>query len=119
MPVFTDQRPHLIQGLDLVTFLKGLREASRRKCGPGQFFCLNCRQPQTPADGMVHYQPISPSRGALIGMCPACETLMRRFVSRARLAAVASEFNIQIMHREESLMDTSMPRLNGHFKDED
>jgi hypothetical protein len=43
LPVFTDQRPHLIQGGDLVSFLKGRREAKRRSCGPGQFFCLKCR----------------------------------------------------------------------------
>jgi hypothetical protein len=37
LPVFTDQRPHLIQGGDLVSFLKGRREAKRQSCGPGQF----------------------------------------------------------------------------------
>jgi hypothetical protein len=40
LPVFTDHRPHLIQGGDLVSFLKGRREAKRQSCGPGQFFCL-------------------------------------------------------------------------------
>jgi excisionase family DNA binding protein len=53
LPVMTDRRPHLIHGAELVAFLKHQREARRRKCEPGQFFCLKCRQPQTPAAGMV------------------------------------------------------------------
>jgi hypothetical protein len=95
LPVFTDQRPHLIQGGDLVVFLKGRREANRQKCGPGQFFCLKCRRPQAPADGMVDYEPSTAARGTLVGICPACETLMYRFVSQARLAAIARHFNVQ------------------------
>jgi hypothetical protein len=94
LPVMTDRRPHLIHGAKLVAFLKHRREARRRKCEPGQFFCLKCRQPQTPAAGMVDYQPVSTARGVLVGMCPLCETLMRRFVSRARLPTVAAEFDL-------------------------
>ena len=115
LPVFTDQRPHLIQGRDLVAFLKGRREATRQPCGPGKFFCLKCRQPQTSAEGMVDYQPITSQRGVLTGICPICETLMRRFVSQAQLSAVSREFNLQVGHREESLKDTAMPGLNCHF----
>lgn len=68
---------------------------------------------------MVEYQPISPSRGALVAICPVCETLMRRFVTQARLAAIAREFNVQIEHREQSLRDTATPGLDCDFKDED
>jgi hypothetical protein len=118
LPAFTDQRPHLIQGGDLVSFLKGRRAARRQHCGPGQFFCLKCRQPRTSAQGMVDYRLIIPSRGVLMGMCPVCATLMHRFVSQARLAAVSREFNVQVEPRQESLKDTAMPRLNCHFTDE-
>ncbi len=119
LPVMTDRRPHLIQGAELVAFLKRRREARRRKCGPGQFFCLKCRQPQSPAAGMVDYQAISTSRGALVGICPVCETLMRRFVSRVRLNVVARESGLQIAHRQEGLKNTATPVLNCHFRDED
>jgi excisionase family DNA binding protein len=78
---FTDQRPYLIQGGDLATFLQERRAASRRKCGPGQFYCLKCRRPQKSAEGMVDYKPMTASRGALVGICPGCGTLMRRFIT--------------------------------------
>ena len=54
---FTDQRPHLIQGGDLVACLQGA--ASKRRCGPGQFYCVKCRQPQRSAEGMVDYEPVT------------------------------------------------------------
>jgi hypothetical protein len=119
LPAFDEQRPHLIQGGDLVGFLKARREARRRRCGPGQFFCLKCREPRTSAEGMVDYQPLTASRGAFVGMCPVCETMMHRFVSRARLAAVAKEFSVQIRGLQESLDDTGLPALNCAFEDKD
>jgi excisionase family DNA binding protein len=119
LPVMTDRRPHLIHGADLVAFLKHRREARRRKCEPGQLFCLKCRQPQTPAAGMVDYQPVSTARGILVGMCPLCEALMRSFVSPARLPALAAEFGLQIAHPQESLTDTAIPSLNCQSRDED
>ena len=112
----TDRRPHLIHGADLVAFLKERRAARLRRCGPGQFFCLKCRKPQPPAGNMVDYHPITASRGTLVGMCPACSTLMRRFTSRARLAVVAGHFDIQVTDLQPSLMDTSMPALDCHLE---
>jgi excisionase family DNA binding protein len=116
LPASTERRPHLIHGGDLVAFLKQRRAATRRKCGPGQFFCLKCREPQSPAGGMVDYHPITASRGTLVGMCLTCGTLMRRFVSRAQLAAAARHFDVQVAHPQESLMDTAMPAQNCHLQ---
>jgi hypothetical protein len=53
-----------------------------------------------------------------VGMCPICETLMRRFVSQPRLAAVLREFNVQTALRQESLKDTAKPRVDCHLSDE-
>ena len=90
LPAFTEQRPHLVQGGDLVAFLKRQRRASRRPCGPGQMFCLKCRKPREPAEALTEYQPINSLRGILVGICPVCESLMRRFVSLPQLAAVGA-----------------------------
>ena len=70
LPAITDRRPHLIHGADLVAFLKARRAANRRRCAPGEFFCLKCRQPRRSAGGMVDYQAITPTRGVLVGLCP-------------------------------------------------
>jgi hypothetical protein len=117
--VLADRRPHLIPGGELVSFLKNRREARRRRCGPGQFFCLKCRRPQSAVDGTVDYRPLSALRGVLIGVCPACETRMQRFMSLARLRVVARDFNLQLRDHEESLKDTVTPSLSCHFHGED
>lgn len=111
LPVLAERRPHLIHGADLVAFLKGRRAARRQKCGPGQFFCMKCRQPRAPMGGMVDYEPITYLRGSFIGKCPACETLMRRFVSRAQLDRIGRELSIQNAHLQESLRDTFPPSV--------
>jgi excisionase family DNA binding protein len=119
LPASAERRPHLIHGAALVAFLKERRAATRRRCGPGQFFCLKCREPRPPAGGMVDYHPITASRGTLVALCPACDTLMRRFVSRARLAAAAAHFDTQVAHAQESLVDTAMPAPDCHLRAED
>src|SRR5262249_35590166 len=114
LPAITDKRPYLIHGTDLVAFLKARQASQRQRCGPGQFYCLKCRQPRGSAQDMVEYQAISPLRGVLIGLCPVCETLLRRFVSHARLASIARDFNVQVKHQQESLRDTAAPNLDCH-----
>jgi hypothetical protein len=99
LPVFADRRPHLIQGGDLAAFLKERRQAKKHKCGPGQLFCLKCRLPRSPADGMVDYQPSTPTRGILVAICPVCETIMHRFTSQARLSDIAANLNVQTVDR--------------------
>jgi hypothetical protein len=118
LPFFADQRPFLILGGDLVAFLKSRRRALRRTCGPGQMYCLKCKEPRTPPEGMIEYQPMTLSRGMLVGICPVCETLMRRFTSLGRLAAFEHDSHLQIAHHQERLTDTAEPRLSCYFNNE-
>jgi hypothetical protein len=64
---------------------------------------------------MVDYVPMTPSRGTLVGMCPECTTLMRRFVSEAQLEAVEQNFGVSVSPRQARLMDTSTPHPDCHF----
>jgi excisionase family DNA binding protein len=114
LPVLTE-RPHLILGRDLVAYLKALRQSRKRKCGRGELYCLKCRAPRKPVEGLLEYRPLSPSRGVLVGVCDHCETLLRRFVASARSAAIAQEFYLQIGPHDESLSDRAIPALNCHL----
>lgn len=114
LPVLAVRRPHLILGADLIAFLKARRTAQRRKCGPGEMYCLKCRSPRKPAAGLLEYRVYSPSRGAIVGICTDCETLMYRFVSAHRAASLAAEFNMQLEHHHESLSGSANPSLNCH-----
>ena len=83
--------PISILGSDLMAFLKGRRAAKKRKCGPGQFFCLKCREPQTRQGHGRLRADTRPERGVLAGICPVCGRLMRRFV-RGPFHVVARDF---------------------------
>ena len=56
---------------------KSQSEAKASSCG-GQFYCLKCRSPETPARGMVDYNPSSLTLGNLMALCTDCETIMNR-----------------------------------------
>jgi excisionase family DNA binding protein len=112
LPVLAEKRPHLIQGETLKTFLRDRRTSRKRKCGAGEMFCLKCRAPRRPVEGLLEHRTYSGTRGAIVGLCPDCGTLMHRFVSARRTAAVASDFHVQIGHRDESLVDSATPSPN-------
>jgi hypothetical protein len=48
LPAMSGSRPHLILGAVLVEFIKARRTAVKRKCGPGEIYCLRCRAPRKP-----------------------------------------------------------------------
>jgi helix-turn-helix protein len=107
LPTIDRKRPVLIHGLDLFCFLTARRATGKQRCGAGQFFCVKCRAPQTPALGMVDYIPLSRTAGNLQGLCPACGTLIYRRVSLARLAEVQGDFEIKFPQGVERITDST------------
>jgi len=112
LPAMTEARPHLILGGDLVAFLRARRTARKRRCGPGELYCLRCRAPRRPVPGLLEYRALTSTRARIVGICSTCEAILHRFVSTHRAAAVATEFNLQIEGRHESLADSALPALN-------
>jgi hypothetical protein len=96
LPVIDDKRPILMLGADLAEFLWRRRDARRQPCRAGQMFCLKCRKPQEPAGRMADFVASSATSGALIGICPACNRLMYRRVSAARLSEVAGALDVHL-----------------------
>lgn len=116
LPVLSQRRPHLILGKELVSFLKAQRVARKRKCAPGELYCLKCRASRRPVPGMLEYRRIGGRRGVLVGVCEHCETLLRRFVAEDRSAGVLQFFGVSLPLQHESLGDDGIPPLNPHFK---
>jgi hypothetical protein len=80
-------------------------------------FCLKCRRPQEPAGQMADFVASSATSGALVGICPACNRLMYRRVSVARLSEVAGALDVHIARAQPRLEDTTIPNVNcqlGH-----
>jgi hypothetical protein len=116
LPLIDCKRPQLIHGVALIDFLKRRRARNKRPCGPGQIYCLRCRMPQAPAANMVDYYARTTRTGDLIGLCPACETLIYRRISWPRLQEVRGSLEVQIMRPHPRIADGPSPSVNSDFQ---
>ena len=82
LPALTEEKPHLLRGADLREHLERRRRQRKRRLGPGEMFCLSCKEPRAPDRELVEdiSGPIGP--GQLRALCPCCITLMHRRISR-------------------------------------
>jgi len=101
------RRPVLIQGMVLVAFLKGRRQSAKRPCRPGQIYCLRCREPRQPAGGVVHYRPLTPDRGDLVGTCPECAAGLYRRTSLAKLMGATGDLQVRMPQAGEHIGNTA------------
>jgi hypothetical protein len=115
LPVIDAKRPILILGSAIAEFLLQRREAQRQPCGVGQMFCLKCRKPQEPAGRMADFVASSATSGVLVGICPACNGLMYRRVSVARLSEVAGALDVHMTGAQPRIEDTAIANVNCHL----
>ena len=112
LPTIDDRRPVLILGLVLQNFLQERRKKAKQVCGPGKLYCVKCRRPKRPAFNAVDYIALSDTSGNLQGICPECETLIHRRVSRARLEAVAADLDVAFPEALQRIGESARPSLN-------
>jgi hypothetical protein len=118
LPALTEQRPLLILGRDLSTFLTTRRRANKRPCQPGLIYCVRCRQPQKPAGGMADFEALTATTGNLIGICPQCDTLIYRRVGITRMDQAKGDLDIQLRQAQEHIGESDQASVNCDFKQE-
>ena len=96
LPTIDRKRPMLIHGRDLAEFLQARRQRNKRKCRPGEIYCVGCRAPRVPAGNFADYEPETAVLGSLIGMCPRCGCLMYRRVNVTRLEEVSGDLDVSV-----------------------
>src|SRR5262245_19351542 len=94
LPTSDHKRHILILGSDLSTFLQARRLKNKRKCQPGEIYCVGCRSPRSPAGDVAEYQPLSATGGNLEGICPTCDSMIYRRVNLAKLDQVRGALEI-------------------------
>ncbi len=94
LPIIDNKRPLLILGRDLSDFIKSKQKKNKRLCKPGEIYCVRCREPRSPAEGMADYESLTKSLGNIIGLCPDCGTLMYRRVNLEKLDQVRGQLDI-------------------------
>ncbi len=90
-----DRRPYLIQGQDLIDFLKQ-GQAPKRKCGLHECYCFSCREVREPAGGMADLVPFSASVGDLQALCAHCGGMMHKRVSLRHQAALKEVLDLTV-----------------------
>ena len=116
LPTSDDRRPMLILGRDLVAFLHARRAKNKRTCQPGEIYCVRCRAPRAPAGDMADYQPVTATLGNLIAICSACEAMMYRRVSLAKLEQVRGKLDITMPQALPHIDESAQPSVNSDLR---
>ena len=119
LPVCDARRPVLILGLDLRDYLTGKRRERKRRCGADELYCLRCREPRSPAEGMVDYIPMTAATGRLNALCPVCTAVMNRYVGAKGLDKIRVKLDVRVPRSQRQMMaqqqDELIERVIGSF----
>ena len=94
LPVFTDQRPHLIRGDDLRSFLRRKTESRKTPLKLTEFYCLKCRAARAPAGEMADCQAGETGPAMLQALCPVCMGTMFKRVARNRIGDLRAKLDV-------------------------
>ena len=106
------RRPLLFQGEVVRAFLSARNASRKRPCSPGTLYCLRCREPRPPALGMVDFISINDTSGNIRAICATCDTVMHRRASKAALAAILPDCDVQYVEALPRLKGSSTPSLD-------
>jgi hypothetical protein len=116
LPLCDDKRPLLILGRDLSAFLTKKRAVNKQVCQLGEFYCLRCRAPRKPAEGMVDYEAITDKVGNLMALCEHCGSLINRRVSVTKLPQFNALWGVSFPLTQKHISDGHQASLNSDFK---
>jgi hypothetical protein len=111
-----DRRPMLFSGATLAIFLKAKRIKNKQPCKPGEIYCMRCRAPRKPAGGMADYQPVTATVGNLQAICPACEAIMNRRISLAKLELFLHQMDITLPQALQHIVESTQPTVNSDLR---
>ena len=95
LKVLDDQRPLLILGPDLISFLLD-KAPKKQTCKLDECYCLKCRKPRRPAYNEAEFMPDKAHSGRLRALCEECTTVMHKQVSLKHISALRDLINLDI-----------------------
>jgi hypothetical protein len=96
-------------------FLAAQQRGRKKRCAPGQIYCLSCRSPKHPAGAIAEYRPLATATGNLRGICPDCGRVIHRVVSLAGIGAVRGELEITFPQEVEPIRQGMLPSGKCHL----
>lgn len=110
-----NKRPMLIYGATLKSFLDERQKKRRQKCAPNQMFCLKCRMPKQPLEGLADLTFKTNKIAHIAALCETCLTPMNRNIKSADIPEFEKALHIKKLG-ELTLSAPHNPRLNCDFK---
>jgi len=96
LPLMKSQRPFLILGDTLRSFLEDRAKAAKAPLQPDQLYCLSCKAGRTPMGLMVDCIPQTPKTARLLGLCEVCGGTCNRMISQTKIDHFSRIFEIAI-----------------------
>lgn len=108
----TGQRPWLIKGADLKTYLGYRQKKNRCKLAPHQLYCLGCREPREPAGKFADYVQTSATSGMLSALCPECSSIINKVIRRSDLEAIRAKIEVTIQRAAPGIVSLNDAPVN-------
>lgn len=92
LTAMTDERPTLVRGDALISYIQRQRQGRKSRLSPDEFYCLKCRAARKPSGGLVDCDTDG-TRAKLTALCETCDTIMHKPIAHERVANLASVFD--------------------------
>lgn len=94
LPLMKSQRPFLILGDALRSFLEDRAKAAKVPLRSDQLYCFSCKAGRTPMGLLVDCIPQTPKTARLLGLCEDCSGTCNRMISQTKIDHFSRIFEI-------------------------
>lgn len=94
LPLMKSQRPYLILGDALRTFVMDRANRAKVPLKPDQLYCFTCKAGRIPMGLLVDCIPQSPKTARLLGLCEVCGGTCNRMISLTKIDQFGQIFEV-------------------------
>lgn len=103
LPIYKDQRPHLMRGCDIRDHLREGRDNRKTPLKATTFYCFKCRTARDPAEGMVDCTLPPEGPAMLQALCSVCTTPMFKRTKRDRIPELRRKLDVTVRQGDGTL----------------
>ena len=108
----TSQKPWLITGHDLKSFLGFKRQKAKCKLALHHLYCLGCKAPREPDGRFADYTQQTSTTGMLSALCPSCGGIINKVVRRGDLEIIRAKIEVTIRQADARIVSSTDTPLN-------
>lgn len=112
-----DRKPALINGADLIEFLKS-RSRLKQKCALDECYCFTCKSPRKIAFNEAEIDFGNSNIPNMRGLCSTCSNLMFKRVSKSKLTELSAILQLTFKQGDEAISNRLSPCSNDHLQKE-